>query len=145
MSIITKQIGNNKFTFEVNSRSTRRGFAHDCSLYLDGHKIAHDTANYINRTWEAYRFQAVMMGAIDNAIEQIKADVRETEKAARGWAKLTQARKNEIAKIIEQNSSYKVLRALLGEVSGARYGTEEERQELESLEVLNTILEILCA
>lgn len=143
MESITKKIGNAKFEFLVNSRGNRSGFVHECELYMNGEQISRHKCQYYNRTWERYRFQTVMLGAVDRVIEQTAERIREAEKDRRGWRKLTQQRRNEIGQIIAQNSAYKILRALREDVSAARWGTESDRHKLETLDALNAILEIL--
>ena len=143
MDYIEKKIGHAEFLFIVSSRNTRNGFAHDCELYMNGRKIANDTAHYLNRTWECYRFQTVMLGAVDNAIKKAAQNICEAEKAARGWVKLTAARKAEIEKIINDNAGIKVFRALSDELRNAKYGTESERRELEALDMINAVLTVL--
>lgn len=145
MEMIHKNVGNAEFTFFVNYRGNRSGFVHECELDMNGEHISAAKRQYYNRTWENYRFQSVMLDAVDKAVEDVKTKIRADEMAARGWARLTQQRRNEIGKIVEENGAYKVLRALRGQVSGAKYGTEDERRSLETLDALNAILEIIFA
>ena len=119
MEHVIKKIGNAEFDFHVNSRSNREGFVHTCYLYLNGLKIGQDRAQYYNRTWEAYRFQTVMQGAVQSAMNRAKRSGRDTEKCM------------------------EVLNALDDAVRTAHYGTEEERERLEALDALNAMLEIL--
>lgn len=143
MEHITKTIGNAEFTFYVNSRGNRSGFVHECELWMGNEMIAQENRQYYNRTWESYQYQTVMCSCVSDAIEQAMANIREHEKTARGWKILTQARKNEVQAIIDENSGIKVLRALYDDVYNAAYGTESERRDLETLNVLNAMLEVL--
>lgn len=80
MEYITKTINGAEFTFAVSARNTRSGFAQDCELIHAGRVIASDTARYYNRTWESYRFQTVMLGAVDNAIREARERIEQDEK-----------------------------------------------------------------
>lgn len=117
MEHIIKKIGNTDFDFHVNSRSNREGFVHTCYLYMDGVKIGQDRAQYYNRTWEAYRFQTVMSGAVENAKRKIKKNGGE--------------------------AGIPALDKLAEAVRSAHYGTEAERETLEALDALNMMLELL--
>ena len=44
--------------------STRSGFAHETELYIDGWQAAEARCYYINRTWERYSYQSVMLQAV---------------------------------------------------------------------------------
>jgi len=41
-------------------------FYHFCTLYKDGKRISKARAEYINRTWERYRYQTAIKAAIRN-------------------------------------------------------------------------------
>ena len=38
-----------------------KGFAHTCKLSRNGHELCTEQADYLNRTWEAYPYQTVML------------------------------------------------------------------------------------
>ena len=143
METITKKIGNAVFEFSPKYRETRSGFAHDCTLTMNGKEIAAESVHYLNRTWESYRFQTVMLKCVRKAIEQAKKQIVNNEKEKRGLKRLTQAHKSEIAKIIEEQNAMRILRLLEQEVSIAKYGTESEREELRNLDCMLAILQIL--
>ena len=56
------------FTFDgknyearCSSRSTRNGFAHDCTVRDENYnEVSEATCHYLNRTWECYRFESVL-------------------------------------------------------------------------------------
>lgn len=143
MDYIVKKVGDAEFTFYVNSRGNRSGFVHECELDMNGEHISAAKRQYYNRTWEKYRFQSVMLDAVENAVEQVKARIAEAVKAENGWANLTQARREIVAAAVEENSAYIALRALHDDVYASEYGTEDEHERLKSLNVLNALLEIL--
>jgi hypothetical protein len=45
-------------------------WGHECRLCKDGIEIGNDKTRYYNRTWEAYKYQTVMRGAIENYKKQ---------------------------------------------------------------------------
>ena len=143
MESIVKKIGNAEFVFDVNSRDTRGGFAHDCELCAGLEVIGRATCHYLNRTWESYRYQTVMLAAVRDALNTAKSRIENAEKAARGWDRLTAARRDVIEKIMEQNSGVVALTALEDAVAHASYGTEEEGARLRSMDVLLAVLEAL--
>lgn len=50
------------FRFELKHSNVRgQGFYHTCVLYKNQHEVATDRIQYLNRTWEQYEFQAVMI------------------------------------------------------------------------------------
>lgn len=58
-----------KFEAKATSRSTRSGFAHDVVIRDEDYNIvAQETRHYLNRTWESYRFESCLHGAINNLV-----------------------------------------------------------------------------
>ena len=51
-------------------RGTRSGFMHETELYIDGWQAGAARCYYINRTWERYSYQSVMLQAIHNLQEE---------------------------------------------------------------------------
>ena len=78
--------------FKNEYKSTRSGFSHTSSLYDGDRLISVGKCNYINRTWEAYRFQSSMMSAVAIAIE----DEIQRQKRLQGIKRLTEAKRQEI-------------------------------------------------
>ena len=50
--------------FLNNWRGTGSGFMHETELYIDGWQAADARCYYINRTWERYSYQSVMLEAV---------------------------------------------------------------------------------
>lgn len=69
MRIIKINIDGHEFEFVCNSRNTRTGFAHDCTLFINGIEQPLATCYYLNRTWERYPFQTVCTTALNKAID----------------------------------------------------------------------------
>lgn len=51
-------------------RGTRSGFMHETELYIDGWQAAAARCYYINRTWERYAYQSVMLEAVHKLQEE---------------------------------------------------------------------------
>lgn len=141
--MIKKTVGNAEFTFWLRARDTRHGFAHDAELYLDGKLIGSDTAFYLNRTWEAYRYQSVMLGAVNSAINYARAKETAEIKERLGWKRLTAERRARVNRILDTRDGIRVLNALKEDVLNSKYGTERERDELKALDALLAVVEVL--
>ena len=53
--------------FEDVSKSTRSGFYHKSSLYINGRLVSEARVSYYNRTWESYEFETSRRAAFDKA------------------------------------------------------------------------------
>ena len=51
-------------------RGTRSGFMHETELYINGWAATAAKCHYINRTWERYSYQSVMLQAVHNLQEE---------------------------------------------------------------------------
>ena len=67
MKKFTYEHDGQKITLLCNSRSTRNGFAHDCTFLLNGHEENRASCHYLNRTWEGYECQSVILKAVGEA------------------------------------------------------------------------------
>jgi len=56
--------------FLNNYRSSPSGFMHETELFIDGWQAADARCYYINRTWERYTFQSVMLEAVHKLQEK---------------------------------------------------------------------------
>lgn len=98
MRIRKMSIDGHEIMFVNQSRDTRHGFAHDTTLFIDGFERQAATCHYINRTWEWYGYQTVMLEAVyllkkakeqeckreylrKNSISQIRGEKRKAELA----------------------------------------------------------------
>ena len=53
-----------------DSGNTRTGFYHESILFLGDSEIERSRCNYLNRTWEYYRFQTSMTSVVRKAKEK---------------------------------------------------------------------------
>ena len=98
------EINGREVEFANQFRGTRGGFAHDTTMFVDGHRIGEATCHYINRTWEAYTYQTVMLNAVYNRVEELKQYAKDAFMTARGYKKLTANRKAEFEAECKQNT-----------------------------------------
>ena len=49
-----------------NSEGTRSGFRHIATLCRNGYEIAKAKCTYLNRTWECYEFESVLIKIIND-------------------------------------------------------------------------------
>ena len=90
------EIGGREVEFANASRGTRSGFAHDTTMFVDGRRIQEATCHYLNRTWECYTYQTVMLRAVYREIEEIKFYIKNRFMEEKGYKKLTAQRKDEL-------------------------------------------------
>ena len=76
-------------------RDTRNGFAHDCHMFIDGQEAAAETCYYLNRTWERYDFQSVILKAVGAARDAYADLLRRRFKDQRGYMRMTPKREAE--------------------------------------------------
>ena len=102
----------NEFQFVNESRDTRHGFAHDTTLFFNGCERVKHTCHYLNRTWECYRYQTSMIGAVNELINSRENSLTYDFKNHNGYNRLTPKRKEELNKIIESDLWIKELKAV---------------------------------
>jgi predicted transcriptional regulator len=65
---------NNDVTIVCDGKKTRNGFRHEATVFKNNYEVGFAKVNYLNRTWESYPFQTVMLKAVD------KSELTPTEK-----------------------------------------------------------------
>ena len=63
-------IDGKEILFLNNFRGTGSGFMHETELYIDGWQASAARCYYINRTWERYSYQSVMLEAVHKLQEE---------------------------------------------------------------------------
>ena len=109
MTIRKININGNEYEFINESRSTRNGFAHDTTLFIDGRKHGEASCHYLNRTWESYRYQTVMKRCIGNIIEVNEADYIAVYKADNGIKRLTAEKRDAVIREFYEQENIKEL------------------------------------
>lgn len=120
-TIKTHHVGNNVYMFICQSRSTRNGFAHDCELIKNtSSHLSKATCHYINRTWERYTYQSVMIRAIMQKLKDYNAAAREQFKREHGLSRITAKRRPELEAFIAdqfaQIETWREIRELLDQI-----------------------------
>lgn len=103
MKIIEKTSGNYNFKFVCDSRNTRYGFAHDCTLFINNIEDIKASCFYLNRTWECYQYQSVCKTAIDKEIEQTTEHITRVYKREHDLSRVSAKARAEIEKICAEN------------------------------------------
>lgn len=100
MEIRKITVNGKEYEFVNQSRDTRSGFAHDTTLFVNGYEEVNESCHYLNRTWECYRYQTVMLKAVDT-LENWQIDrLTKNFKTEKGYTKLTPKRKEELNLIL---------------------------------------------
>lgn len=111
---------NNGFTITLSadSRNTRHGFAHDAKITVMpagtfcGYSVsAH--CYYLNRTWERYTFQTVLMQACHNAMECRADELKPGFMEKNGYKKLTKKRAAEFTETLNNDAEYTAINSVL--------------------------------
>lgn len=58
---------NKRIEIVCDAESTRSGFRHLATLFVDGTETAKGKCTYQNRTWESYEFQSVLSNVVNKA------------------------------------------------------------------------------
>ena len=94
------------FTFVCETKNTHYGFTHVCRLFeFDNcyNELEKATATYYNRTWEKYRYQTVMLAAVQKRIEHVIADEKKCFMLANNLKRLAGANKEQFEKLMQEN------------------------------------------
>jgi len=58
------------YSVVCNFESTRSGFRHIAVLHKNGYEIARAKCTYLNRTYESYEFESVLLKLVDDFMAQ---------------------------------------------------------------------------
>ena len=99
-----------KAVFVCDSRATRDGFAHDCTLFINRYQETKTSCFYLNRTWEAYQYQSVMLSAARQVIDDRISDIKEEYKRENNLNRIASNKaKADIAALIESDAKLQFL------------------------------------
>lgn len=59
----------NDYMVICNSKNTRSGFKHEATLCHNGREIHSTEIRYLNRTWERFTFESVLLKVISQGID----------------------------------------------------------------------------
>ena len=101
MEIKNFNIDGKEIIFVNDSHNTRYGFKHTSHLFIDGTERGDNTSNYINRTWECYRYQTCMLGLVNKLIEKREGFLKDKFKIENDYKVLTLKRQEEFDKVLK--------------------------------------------
>ena len=110
MEIRKIKVNGNNYQFVNSSRSTRNGFAHDTTLFKNDYEIAEYSCHYLNRTWEWYRYQTVMLRCVEAEIDREYNRFIDNYKYTNNIKRLTAEKRAEIEKDFYNREDIKELR-----------------------------------
>jgi len=58
------------YSVVCNFEKTRGGFRHIAVLHKNGYEIARAKCTYLNRTWESYEFESVLLKLVNDFMAQ---------------------------------------------------------------------------
>lgn len=112
--IKTKVNGRNFTVQFVNDyKDTRTGFAHVTTLLVNGIEWSNNRCNYLNRTWECYTYQTVMIGACNNFINDRQDSIKEYIKRQHNTNRITKTIKPEYEKAIKEDAQIKLMKKVI--------------------------------
>ena len=98
MQILKNEIGKNTYTFVCETWETSRAWGHRVTMFRNDYEYTTNKVRYYNRTWEMYRYQTCICGAISKVIEEEKQLIVSRYKNANNVGRLSQAKKEELYK-----------------------------------------------
>ena len=116
MDIKKFDIDNKHIEFINQSMSTRNGFKHVTTMFIDGCEYGTNTVHYLNRTWECYPYQTCMRGCVRELLENRIENLKSNFKLENGYLKMTAKRNEEFEKYIANDSICKFYNELLKKI-----------------------------
>ena len=111
MRIFQINEGEDNYQFINSCRDTRTGFAHDCTLFINGSEQTEAHCYYINRTWEVYDYQSVCIKAINNLIKDFIKQNKAAYLQLNNYKILTHKRAEDLMDQLQKTPKYKSLTA----------------------------------
>lgn len=99
------------FSWICKSENTRNGFKHTATLNISTTsdtfgKTSGATCYYINRTWECYKYQTVIIKTLDELLANIYGYNRTLFKLKHNFARMTPKRLEMLDAILRENTFY---------------------------------------
>ena len=82
----------------AESWETSRSWGHNATLFKDNDELTHSRIRYLNRTWECYRYQSVILDAIYEAIKRRQSRLVDDYKLQANVIRMTKNRKENLYK-----------------------------------------------
>lgn len=100
----TFNLNGNEYVFTNDSGSNRCGFYHRSILYVNGNRKAENKVNYLNRTWEVYRYQTAMKGLVSKLMSDRLDRLEYDFKKANKYRRMTDKRRVDFEKVTSADS-----------------------------------------
>ena len=98
-------IDGKEIMFMNNYRGTGSGFMHETELYINGWQAAAARCHYINRTWERYTYQSVMLAALHKLQEEETEREKRNFLQANGYKNMMEHRKAAFMEYLAANEN----------------------------------------
>ena len=118
MTIRKITVNGTEYQFINDSRNTRHGFAHDTTLFKNEMIIGKATVHYLNRTWESYRYQTVMVCCVNDIISKKLDNFIADFKEENGIRRLAKAKREELETEFFNREDIKELQQVKTELRG---------------------------
>lgn len=82
----------------AESWETSRSWGHNATLFKDDYELTHSRIRYLNRTWECYQYQSVILDAIYEAIKRRQSRLVYDYKLQANVIRMTKRRKENLYK-----------------------------------------------
>ena len=109
MKLVKFTVKGHEIAFFCDSRSTRHGFAHDSSMFVDNVPLAEGHCYYLNRTWESWNYQSACLAAVGNEIARYKDWLKDNYKYENGVSRITAKHKEKLDAIYNGNDHIAML------------------------------------
>ena len=105
MNMHKLNIDGREITFLNAWHGTRSGFMHETEMYIDSWQASDARRYYINRTWERYSYQSVMLEAVFKLQEEEKAREKRRFLEANGFIKMMKHREPAFNEYLASNKT----------------------------------------
>lgn len=113
MEIRKNQVGKTTYTFVCETWENSRAWGHKVTMFRNDYEMLSNKIRYYNRTWEMYRYQSCMQGAVRKAIEEYKETALNSYRYKNNVTKIKQDLKD---KIYAENEIIQELEQLYKEI-----------------------------
>lgn len=112
MEIKKIEVNGKTYEFVNEFGDIRHGFYHKSTLFVsnvEGYSWykCENRVNYLNRTWECYRYQTCMKGLVDGLINSRTEKLLHDFKIEKGYGRMTDKRREEFQKAIADDELLK--------------------------------------
>lgn len=117
MDIKELTINDAHIMFVNDTRSTRSGFKHVSTMFINGSEYGTATAYYLNRTWERYRYQTAMLKAVQEKKAERIDGIRDRYRRAQGIKAIrTEAQKQAVLDLIQSDYCLDLYNKIIAEL-----------------------------